>query len=165
MKARIVNGKIIKYPKLPTEFEADGKAYLNFDKKDSSILESYGFYDIITPSYDSKTQYISNLHTIDDYENEAGEKRTVFIYDVKAKTFSETLAQLKAKKIAELNGAAYNKLSATDWYVTRKAEKGTAIPDDIETERDNIRSSVDTKESEIKALTKKIDVFNYEINL
>ena len=165
MKARIVNGKIIKYPKLPTEFEADGKAYLNFNKKDSSVLESCGFFDIITPSYDSKTQYISNLHTIDDYEDADGKIKTVFIYDVKTKTFSETLAQLKSKKIAELKDAAYSKLVLTDWYVTRKAEKGTAIPDDIETERDNIRSTVDTKESEIKALTKKIDVFNYEINL
>ena len=70
-----------------------------------------------------------------------------------------------SKKITELKSAAYDKLSISDWYVTRKAEKGTAIPDAIETERDNIRSSVDTKESEIKALTKKIDVFNYEINL
>ena len=162
MKARIVKGKIIKYPKLPSNF---GNVIGGFENSSTEVLEGYGFYDIITPSYDSKTQYISNLHTIDDYEDVDGEKRTVFIYDVKTKTFSETLAQLKAKKKAELKSAAYNKLSATDWYVTRKAEKGTAIPDDIETERDNIRSLVDTKESEIKALTKKIDVFNYEINL
>jgi len=165
MKARIVNGKIIKYPQLPNSFQFGGKAYENFSKASEDVLESCGFYDIITPSYDSKTQYISNLHTIDDYEGIDGKKRTVFIYDVKTKTFSETLAELKTKKKAELKSAAYNKLSSTDWYVTRKAEKGTAIPDDIETERDNIRSLVDTKESEIKALTKKVDVFNYEISL
>jgi len=162
MKARIVKGKIIKYPKLPSSF---GNTIIGFDKLDSSVHESAGFYDVITPSYDNKTQYISNLHTIDDYEDVDGKKRTVFIYDVKTKTFSETLAELKKKKIAELKSAAYNKLSSTDWYVTRKAEKGTAIPDDIETERDNIRSSVDTKESEIKTLTKKVDVFNYDTTL
>ena len=162
MKARIVKGKIVKYPKLPSNF---GNVIGGFENASNEVLESYGFYDIITPSYDSKTQYISNLHTIDDYENEAGEKRTVFIYDVKTKTFSETLAELKEKKIQELKSSAYNKLSSTDWYVTRKAEKGTAIPDDVETERDNIRSSVDTKESEIKALTKKVDVFNYDTTL
>lgn len=162
MKARIVNGKIVKYPKLPSNF---GNVIGGFENASNEVLESYGFYDIITPSYDSKTQYISNLHTIDDYEDVDGKKRTVFIYDVKNKTFSETLAELKEKKIQELKSSAYNKLSSTDWYVTRKAEKGTAIPDDIETERDNIRSSVDTKESEIKALTKKVDVFNYDTTL
>ena len=162
MKARIVKGKIIKYPKLPSNF---GNVIGGFENSSTEVLEGYGFYDIITPSYDSKTQYISNLHTINDYENEAGEKRTVFIYDVKTKTFSETLAELKTKKITELKSAAYDKLSISDWYVTRKAEKGTAIPDAIETERDNIRSSVDTKESEIKALTKKVDVFNYDTSL
>ena len=162
MKARIVNGKIVKYPKLPSNF---GNVIGGFENASSEVLESKGFYDVITPSYDNKTQYISNLHTIDDYEGVDGKKRTVFIYDVKTKTFSETLAELKKKKIAELKSVAYNKLSSTDWYVTRKAEKGTAIPDSIETERDNIRSLVDTKESEIKALSKKVDVFNYEISL
>lgn len=162
MKARIIKGKIIKYPKLPSSF---GNTIVGFDKLDSSVHESAGFYDVITPSYDNKTQYISNLHTIDDFKDADGKTKTVFIYDVKTKTFSETLAQLKTKKIAELKDAAYSKLVLTDWYVTRKAEKGTAIPDDIETERDNIRSTVDTKESEIKTLTKKIDVFNYDTTL
>lgn len=165
MKARIVNGKIIKYPQLPNSFQFGGKAYENFSKASRDILESCGFYDIITPSYDNKTQYISNLHTIDDYEGVDGKKRTVFIYDVKTKTFSQTLAELKKDKLQELKAIAHTKLQGSDWYVTRKAEKGTAIPDDIETERDNIRALVDTKESEIKALTKKVDVFNYEINL
>ena len=147
---------------MPSSF---GNTIIGFDKLPESEHEKFGFYNIVTPSYDSKTQYISNLHTIDDYEDADGKTKTVFIYDVKTKTFSESLSDLKSKKIAELKSVAYNKLSVTDWYVTRKAEKGTAIPDDIETERDNIRSSVDTKESEIKALTKKVDVFNYNTTL
>ena len=72
---------------------------------------------------------------------------------------------LKYQWIERTKSTANGLLTASDWYVTRKAEKGTAIPDDIETERDNIRSSVDTKESEIKALTKKVDVFNYDTSL
>ena len=47
----------------------------------------------------------------------------------------------------------------------RKAETGQAIPDAIETQRDNLRVTVAAKESEINAISKKIDVFNYEINL
>ena len=165
MKARIVKGKIIKYPQLPNSFQFGGKAYENFSKVGEDVLESCGFYDIITPNFDSKTQYISNLHTIDNYEGVDGKKRTVFIYDVKEKTFSETLAELKTKKIQALKGAAYKKFSLTDWYVVRKAETGQAIPDNIETERDNLRVTVAAKESEINAISKKIDVFNYDINL
>lgn len=165
MRARIENGKIVKYPKLPNTFQGSDKHYLMFDKEPGSVHDKCGFYEIITPSYDSESQYISNLHTIDNYKDADGKTKTVFIYDVKDKTFGDSLTKMKADKIKELNGAAYNKLQLTDWYVIRKAEKGTAIPDSIETERDNIRSSVDTKESEINALTKKVDVFNYDTSL
>ncbi len=162
MKAKIINGKIIKYPKLPSSF---GNTIAGFDKADSSVHENAGFYDIITPSYDSKTQYISNLHTVDDYEDLDGKTKTVFIYDVKTKTFTESLADLKTNKINELKSVAYRMLQSTDWYVTRKAENGTEIPDSIQTERNDIRTKVDTKENEINALTKKIDVFNYDTSL
>ena len=165
MRARIENGKIVKYPKLPNTFQGSDKHYLMFDKEPGSVHDKCGFYEIITPSYDSESQYISNLHTIDNYKDADGKTKTVFIYDVKDKTFGDSLTKMKADKIKELNGAAYNKLQLTDWYVIRKAEKGTAIPDAIEEERDNIRSSVDTKESEINAHTKKVDAFNYDISL
>lgn len=165
MKARIEKGKIIKYPKLPDSFQFGGKAYENFSKVGEDVLESCGFYDIITPSYDSKKQYITSLHIKNDYEDAAGKTKTVFIYDVKEKTFTKTLAELKTDKIEELKKAAFNKFVNTDWYVIRKAETGQAIPDAIETQRDNLRVTVAAKESEINAISKKIDVFNYEINL
>ena len=162
MKARIVKGKIVKYPKLPSNF---GNVIGGFENASNEVLESYGFYDIVTPEYNKQEQVIHNLHTVDNYEDAEGNTRTVFIYDVKNRTFENTLAEMKADKIQELKANANRSLQSTDWYVTRKAEKGTAIPDDVETERDNIRSSVDTKESEIKALTKKVDVFNYDTSL
>ena len=42
-------------------------------------------------------------------------------------------------------------LSMYDWYVVRKAEKGTAIPSEIETFRDGVRTACDTREKEIDA--------------
>ena len=42
-------------------------------------------------------------------------------------------------------------LSKYDWYVVRKAEKGTAIPSAITTYRDGVRSACDTREKEIDA--------------
>jgi len=42
-------------------------------------------------------------------------------------------------------------LAQYDWYVVRKAEKGTAIPSAISTFRDEVRAACDTIEKEIDA--------------
>jgi len=40
-------------------------------------------------------------------------------------------------------------LSLYDWYVTRKAEKGVAIPEAISTFRDGVRTAYETRKTEI----------------
>ena len=40
-------------------------------------------------------------------------------------------------------------LSRTDWYVTRKVEKDTAIPSNVTTYRDAVRTACAARESEI----------------
>ena len=42
-------------------------------------------------------------------------------------------------------------LAKYDWYVVRKAEKGTSIPSAISTFRDGVRTACDTREKEINA--------------
>ena len=42
-------------------------------------------------------------------------------------------------------------LAKSDWYVTRKSEKGTAIPTEITTYRDAVRTACNTREAEIDA--------------
>ena len=42
-------------------------------------------------------------------------------------------------------------LSKYDWYITRKAEKGTEIPAAISTYRDAVRTACNTREAEIDA--------------
>jgi len=42
-------------------------------------------------------------------------------------------------------------LSRYDWYVVRKAEKGTAIPTTVQTFRNQVRTACDTREKEIDA--------------
>ena len=44
---------------------------------------------------------------------------------------------------------AGNLLAQYDWYVVRKAEKGTAIPSVISTYRDGVRTACTTRETEI----------------
>ena len=48
---------------------------------------------------------------------------------------------LKNQYIAKKKAEANDLLSKTDWYVTRKQEKDTAIPSAITTERDAIRTA------------------------
>ena len=52
---------------------------------------------------------------------------------------------LKTKEKA----TAQSLLSKYDWYVTRKSEKGTAIPSEITTYRDAVRTACNTRETEI----------------
>ena len=54
---------------------------------------------------------------------------------------------LKAQEKATANSL----LAPYDWYVVRKAEKGTAIPTTVQTFRDQVRTACDTREKEIDA--------------
>lgn len=164
MKARIEAGKIIKYNILPETLNANGKHYLNFRSASHSEIESAGFYDIIVPAYDPITQTIHNLHFDDNFNIGDGIIQSVFIYDVKLKTISETVSQLKTQRIDQLKKLAYDKLQPTDWMAIRKAEKGIEIPSETQTERDNIRATVITKESEINSLTTKESILKFDIN-
>ena len=53
---------------------------------------------------------------------------------------------LKTILIQQVKSQAEDELNKTDWYVTRKAEKNTAIPSSISTHRDAVR----TKQAEIE---------------
>ena len=168
MKARLEAGKVVKYSRLPKEFKGTKNYVGGFDTADSSIHELEGFFDVIVPTYDPVTEVIYNLHFDNAFAaptpDDADATREVFTYDVKAKTISETVAELKTKRIEELKKLGYDKLQPTDWMVVRKAEKGTAIPSATQTERDAIRTSITTKEGEINALTTKASILKYDIN-
>ena len=47
---------------------------------------------------------------------------------------------LKTKLIRSIKSQAEGELNKTDWYITRKAEKYTAIPSAVSTHRDSVRS-------------------------
>jgi hypothetical protein len=50
---------------------------------------------------------------------------------------------------AQEKATAGSLLARYDWYVVRKAEKGTAIPSSITTYRDAVRTACNTRETEI----------------
>jgi len=167
MKARSESGKVVKYSRIPSEWKGTKHYIGGFHNATTQELEAEGFYDVIEPVYDPVIQVAHNLHiTAYAYTDIDGNEltRDAFVYDIKAKTISETVAELKVIHIKALKSLAYGKLSPTDWYAIRKAEKGTDIPSGIQTERDAIRTSVITKEGEINALTTKAAILRYDIN-
>ena len=56
---------------------------------------------------------------------------------------------LKTKLIRNIKAEAKDLLNQTDWYITRKAEKNTAIPSAITTWRDGIRTKQAAMETSI----------------
>jgi hypothetical protein len=53
-----------------------------------------------------------------------------------------TDAEIAANTQAELNVTSRAYLASTDWYVTRHAETGVAIPSDVTTAREAARSAI-----------------------
>ena len=58
---------------------------------------------------------------------------------------------LKTVWINKTKDTANSLLQPSDWYITRKTEKSTAIPSDVTKHRDNIRTACNTIETKIKA--------------
>ena len=56
---------------------------------------------------------------------------------------------VKSNLKAEVNSQQGSLLASSDWYVIRKADKGTAIPDAVQDHRDAIRAKGDAMKSAI----------------
>ena len=151
MKAIEINGSIKKYNSIPKSW---GGVFAGFNLLSDEALETYGFYNVIEPD-----GYDSDIHNLGEIEFDA--ENSVFTYSKSNKTWSQSLAELKTQKISNLKSSAGYELAKTDWYITRKAELGTSVPSSIITERAEVRSKVDTSESEINALTTKANVVKY----
>ena len=150
MKAIEINGEIKTFGSVPKKWSDENGLHLNI--VDGS---AFGFKEVVTPTYDSRIEELENLHLDGD----------VYTYDVKDRTFSETLSELKEQKISELKMMVGGKLSQTDWYIIREADSGEATPPSIKDERAALRIQSDSIEAEINALTTKKAVVLFDINL
>lgn len=160
MKAINRNGTIQVYNSVPKSFKGQQKEYLGgFDNLSEAQQKAEGLFDVVMPD-----GYDSRVHDLGDIFWDSANTR--FTYPKTNKTFSQTVAELKEQKIANLKANANSKLSETDWYIVRNAEDSTkAIPSDVTTDRAAIRTSVETKETAINALTTKASIIKYDISL
>ena len=78
------------------------------------------------------------------------EKYDVRFYDrVDGNIVERDLADRKAFYVQQEKEYCSNLLTLTDWYITCKAEKGTAVPDNVATHRDAVRAANVAREGEI----------------
>jgi len=142
-------GAIKKFSSLPKVWKDENGVHLNITDG-----AAYGFYQVVTPSYDSAIQYLGDLEWDGD--------NNVFTYPVIDRTFPQTVAELKENKIANLKSLYNRKLAETDWYIIRSQE-GTSAPQEVLDAREALRTDCATKEEEINALTTKKAVVSYSL--
>ena len=116
----------------------------NSNKKDeqwyNNTNQSFAFAnDTVTASYGTATPkaHADTLFTAQDVIDERGIEGEL------------NVRGLKYNLIKDLKVNVANELAKTDWYITRKTEKTTAIPSSISTHRDLVRSRQATMETQI----------------
>jgi len=183
MKAKDFNGTIKTYRRLPSVWRDDNGLHLNFRKANH---DSFGFYNVVKPSYDSISQRLGAIEW--DADN------SVFTYPVVDIDFASThdvstpivddnneavldsdgnptytvttennynIDELKSDKKKAVNEEAGRLLKPTDWYVIRKSERNVDIPSDVVTERADIITKANGFVTDIDALTTVVSVLRF----
>ncbi len=118
-------------------------------------LRDAGLFDVIIDE-----NYDSRIHTLGEIYFDSAS--SVFRKDAEDITWSESLSELKERRINNFKGQIGSKLAQTDWYIIRNADSGVEVPADITAARQALRDQSDSVESEINALTTKKKVMQYD---
>jgi hypothetical protein len=149
MVAIDINGSIKTYNSVPKIWgNIIGVNYMS-----DSDLETIGFYSVVRPTT-KQSEQLGDIYF--DTDNQ------VFTYPVESKTYTQTVAELKEQKIANLKSLYNSELAKTDWYIIR-GQEGTAVPQDILDARTTLRTECATHETNINAKTTKASVIDYEL--
>ena len=169
MYALIQNNEIVKVFSNPEGFILDGNQYSSqiFTAWSRAEKEEIGIYEIETDSSNFKDEsYYINTNEIFEFKNgkairKWGTATAKQLEDVNAvDQNNEPIIQdgkqlvtkgLKSQKISVSKQQAAGLLQKTDWYVTRKSDTGTAIPQDIQDFRTAVRSVNNQQETQINA--------------
>ena len=172
MYGKIIDGDITTYRRLPVQFEDENGLHLNF--RNVADPTAYGFYNVVTPSYDSISQRLGGIEF--DLDNDVftysvsdiDYTTTYEVKDEEGELTGETLPNydIDGKKldlIKSVKEEANRLLSPTDWYILRKAERDVDVPSDVATERGSIITKAAGFETEINALTTYESLLRYSI--
>ena len=155
MKAVNNEGVITFYQSLPNSFRSSTGLHLNVKEWSEDEMENNGLFNVmIDDSYDSRIHDLGEIY----WDTEA----TCFKKDISNKTFSKSLSELKEQSISNFKAQIGSELSKTDWYIIRKADNGTEVPQEIADAREDLRELSDTTETEINALSAKGAVITFD---
>jgi hypothetical protein len=171
MYALVQNNKIVKFFNTPKSFELNGNKYSAqiFSLWSNSEKNAIGIYEVEYDHSNKKDEdYYINTNEQFKFENNKvisyfGTATPKQLEDVDATDEdNEPVLQdgkqvvikgLKSQKISISKQQTAGLLANTDWYVTRKADTGTAIPQEIQDFRTEVRIVSNQQETQINACT------------
>jgi hypothetical protein len=171
MYALVIDKEIVKVFSNPEPFEHNGNKYSSqiFTLWSNEEKQAIGIYEVETDSSKFKDEsYYNNTNEIFEFKNgkairKWGTATPKQLEDVNATDENgEPVIQdgkqvvikgLKSQKISISKQQTAGLLQSTDWYVTRKSDTGTAIPQEIQDFRTEVRAVSNQQETQINACT------------
>jgi len=171
MYALVIDKEIAKVFSNPEPFELNGNQYSSqiFTAWSQEEKEAIGIYEIETDSSNLKDEsYYNNTNEIFEFKKgkavrkwgkaTAKQLEDVNAVDQNGNAIIQDGKQLvtkglKSQKISISKQQASGLLQLTDWYVTRKSDTGTEIPQSIQDFRNDVRAISNQQETQINACT------------
>jgi hypothetical protein len=171
MYALVINNEIVKVFANPEGFTLNDNQYSSqiFTAWTTEEKQAIGIYEVETDSSKFKDEsYYNNTNEIFEFKNgkairKWGTATPKQLNDVNATDEDgELIIQdgkqvvikgLKSQKISISKQQTAGLLQSTDWYVTRKSDTGTAIPQEIQDFRTEVRIVSNQQETQINACT------------
>jgi hypothetical protein len=171
MYALVINNEIVKVFANPEGFTLNDNQYSSqiFTAWSKEEKQAIGIYEIETDSSKFKDEsYYNNTNEIFEFKNgkairKWGTATPKQLNDVNATDEDGELIirdgkqvvikGLKSQKISISKQQTAGLLQSTDWYVTRKSDTGTAIPQEIQDFRNEVREVSNQQETQINACT------------
>jgi hypothetical protein len=171
MYALVINNEIVKVFANPEGFTLNDNQYSSqiFTVWTKEEKQAIGIYEVETDSSKFKDEsYYNNTNEIFEFKNgkairKWGTATAKQLNDVNATDEDgEPVIQdgkqvvikgLKSQKISISKQQTAGLLQSTDWYVTRKSDTGTAIPQEIQDFRTEVRIVSNQQETQINACT------------
>jgi len=171
MYALVIDKEIVRVFANPEGFTLNDNQYSSqiFTLWSKEEKQAIGIYEVETDSSKFKDEsYYNNTNEIFEFKNgkairKWGTATAKQLNDVNATNEDgEPVIQdgkqvvikgLKSQKISVSKQQTAGLLQSTDWYVTRKSDTGTAIPQDIQDFRTEVRIVSNQQETQINACT------------
>jgi len=171
MHALVQNNQIVKFFNYPKSFELNGNKYSAqiFSLWSNEEKNAIGIYEVEYDHVNKKDEsYYINTNEQFKFENNKvisyfGTATPKALEDVNAVDqngapilrdgVQVVTKGLKSQKISISKQQTAGLLANTDWYVTRKSDTGTAIPQEIQDFRTNVRAVSNQQETQINACT------------